>query len=55
MSESCSLSYPMKGIVKFKGKAECVDDWKERVYINIRIAKGYERVRKILNGNGPRN
>lgn len=46
MGESSSLS---SGIVKLDGKAE-YSDGKEQVYINISKAKGYRRVRKMLNG-----
>lgn len=39
--ESSSLSSIVEGIVKFDGKAECFDDGKKQVHINISKGKGY--------------
>lgn len=55
MSKSGSLSSVVKGNLKFDGKAECFEDWREHVYINISNAMGYEGVRKILHGEDARD
>lgn len=38
-SSPSSLSSGVNGMVKFHGKAECFDDWKEQVNIKISNAK----------------
>jgi len=50
MSESGSLSSVVKGITKFDGKAEYFEDWREQLYVNISNVRGYEHVKRILNG-----
>ena len=50
MSESGSLSSVVKGITKFDGKAEYFEDWREQLYVNVSSARGYEHVKRILNG-----
>lgn len=50
MSESGSLSLVVEGILKLDRNEESLEDGEELIYINIRKAKGYERARKILNG-----